>query len=193
MEDRHLPLSTVAGRLGVSERTVRRWIKAGKLKAYRPGRDYRIPESALRALVEESEIDPKAEAPPPPTLFNNAREERRDELMSSFTELVEAMEAAYAPPGAALEGWGADELERIAAQTIEAAIATTDEARPERERAVEMIAQAARVAGYLAARAHEVRSRPAAERSGARAAASEPAANLADPERVAARLQEVAA
>jgi excisionase family DNA binding protein len=64
MEERHVPLSTVAGRLGVSERTVRRWIKAGKLKATRPGRDYRIPESALRALVEEGEVSPKAPASP---------------------------------------------------------------------------------------------------------------------------------
>jgi excisionase family DNA binding protein len=56
MEDRNLSLSAVAGTLGVSERTVRRWIKAGKLRAYRPGRDYRIPESALRELVEESEV-----------------------------------------------------------------------------------------------------------------------------------------
>ena len=76
MEERHVPLSTVAGRLGVSERTVRRWIKAGKLKATRPGRDYRIPESALRELVEEGEVSPKAPAPPSQrSLFNS--EERR--------------------------------------------------------------------------------------------------------------------
>jgi len=65
MEDRNLSLSAVAGSLGVSERTVRRWIKSGKLKAYKPGRDYRIPESALRALVEESEVSPKAQSPLP--------------------------------------------------------------------------------------------------------------------------------
>ncbi len=59
MEERHVPLSTVAGRLGVSERTVRRWIQAGKLKATRPGRDYRIPESAVKALIEEGEVSPK--------------------------------------------------------------------------------------------------------------------------------------
>jgi excisionase family DNA binding protein len=78
MEERHVPLSTVAGRLGVSERTVRRWIKAGKLRAYRPGRDYRIPESALREFVEESEISPKGAAPSPePSLLNGLEEERR--------------------------------------------------------------------------------------------------------------------
>src|SRR5215210_623707 len=71
MEDRNLSLSEVAGSMGVSERTVRRWIKSGKLRAYKPGRDYRIPESALRTLVEESEISPKAVAPlSQATLFN---------------------------------------------------------------------------------------------------------------------------
>src|SRR5829696_4092390 len=76
MEERHVPLSTVAGRLGVSERTVRRWIKAGKLKATRPGRDYRIPESALRELVEEGEVSPKVPASSSQrSLFNG--EERR--------------------------------------------------------------------------------------------------------------------
>lgn len=60
MEDRQLSLSEVAGLMGVSERTVRRWIKAGKLRAFKPGRDYRIPESAVRTFVEESEISPKA-------------------------------------------------------------------------------------------------------------------------------------
>ena len=75
MEERHRSLSEVAGLMGVSERTVRRWIKSGKLRAYKPGRDYRIPESAIRELVEESEISPKAFAPP--SLFNGLEDERR--------------------------------------------------------------------------------------------------------------------
>jgi excisionase family DNA binding protein len=75
MEDRHLSLSEVAGLMGVSERTVRRWIKAGNLKAYKPGRDYRIPESAVRELVEESEVYPK--------------EARRWSLEPSFNDALE--------------------------------------------------------------------------------------------------------
>jgi excisionase family DNA binding protein len=63
VEDQTRSLSEVAGLMGVSERTVRRWIKAGRLKAYKPGRDYRIPEAGLRAFIEESEISPKAQAP----------------------------------------------------------------------------------------------------------------------------------
>ena len=85
MEDRNLSLSAVAGSLGVSERTVRRWIKSGKLKAYKPGRDYRIPESALRELVEESEISPKAESSSlEPSLFNGVEDERREKAEAAY-------------------------------------------------------------------------------------------------------------
>ena len=77
MEDRHLSLTEVAGAMGVSERTVRRWIKAGRLKAYKPGRDYRIPESAVRKFVEDSEVFPKAAALL--SLFNGLEEEQRTE------------------------------------------------------------------------------------------------------------------
>lgn len=61
MEERHLSLNEVAQLLGKSERTIRRWVKSGKLKAYKPGRDYLIPESAVRDLIERSEVYPKAQ------------------------------------------------------------------------------------------------------------------------------------
>jgi excisionase family DNA binding protein len=81
MEDRHLSLSEVAGSLGVSERTVRRWIKSGKLRAYKPGRDYRIPETAVRELIEGSEISPKAlrRSSLELSLFNSVNDERQHE------------------------------------------------------------------------------------------------------------------
>jgi len=63
MEDRHLSLSEVAELMEVTERTVRRWIKSGRLKAYKPGRDYRIPESAVKDFIERSVAYPKAGAP----------------------------------------------------------------------------------------------------------------------------------
>lgn len=41
-----------AKRLGVSKMTVLRWIKSGKLKAHRIGREYRVPESEIIRLLE---------------------------------------------------------------------------------------------------------------------------------------------
>ncbi|MHA1238805.1 MAG: IS607 family transposase [Candidatus Odinarchaeia archaeon] len=41
-----------AKRLGVSKMTVLRWIKASKLKAYRIGKEYRVPESEVRRILE---------------------------------------------------------------------------------------------------------------------------------------------
>lgn len=86
MDDRHLTLSEVAGLMGVSERTVRRWIKSGKLRAYKPGRDYRIPESSLRTFVKDSEISPKAlrRSLLEPTLFNGLAEERHEAIYGSW-------------------------------------------------------------------------------------------------------------
>jgi excisionase family DNA binding protein len=89
MEDRQLSLSEVAGLMGVSERTVRRWIKSGKLRAYKPGRDYRIPESAVRQLVVESEVSPKVLAPP--SLFNGLEEERRLRYLRPWRAFVHGL------------------------------------------------------------------------------------------------------
>ncbi len=52
--ERLLPTEEVADMLGVSIYTVWRWIKEGKLRAFRPGREYRIPESAIEELLERS-------------------------------------------------------------------------------------------------------------------------------------------
>jgi excisionase family DNA binding protein len=79
MEERHLSLVEACEALGISERTAYRWIKSGKLKAYKPGRDYWIPESAIRLVVEESEVRPKAESRSSlePKLFNGLEGEQR--------------------------------------------------------------------------------------------------------------------
>jgi excisionase family DNA binding protein len=63
VEERHLSLSETTDVLDISERTAYRWIKSGKLRAYKPGRDYRIPESAIRELMERSEAYPKDLSP----------------------------------------------------------------------------------------------------------------------------------
>jgi len=38
--------------LQMNERTIREWIKTGKLKATKPGRSYFISEDAIRALID---------------------------------------------------------------------------------------------------------------------------------------------
>ncbi|KUH31602.1 hypothetical protein APY94_12185 [Thermococcus celericrescens] len=47
----------VAKRLGVSAMTIRRWIKEGKIKAYRVGKEFRIPESEVLRLLEGKTLD----------------------------------------------------------------------------------------------------------------------------------------
>jgi len=90
MEERYLSLSGAADALDISERTAYRWIKSGKLRAYKPGRDYRIPEAALKEAVEASEVHPKGSAPSPlePSLFKGLEEERRADWKTDVLERV---------------------------------------------------------------------------------------------------------
>jgi len=46
-----------AKKLGVSKMTVLRWIKAGKLKAHRIGKEYRVPESEIKRLLGGKTLD----------------------------------------------------------------------------------------------------------------------------------------
>lgn len=80
----YLSLGEVAGYFGVSERTAYRWIKAGKLKAYKPGQSYRIPQSAVREFMEESEVAPKGRSRSPfePSFNDALAEERRSETVT---------------------------------------------------------------------------------------------------------------
>ena len=74
MEERRLSLKEAQAELGLSERTIHRWIKSGKLKSYKPGRDHQIPESAIRKVIEESEVYPKVQA----SLWPEEEPERRN-------------------------------------------------------------------------------------------------------------------
>jgi excisionase family DNA binding protein len=51
--------------LGISERTVHRWIQSGKLKSYKPGRDHQIPVSGIQEMLQRSEVYPKVQSPLP--------------------------------------------------------------------------------------------------------------------------------
>jgi excisionase family DNA binding protein len=88
MEERYLSLTEAADALDISERTAYRWIKSGKLRAYKPGRDYRIPESAIKEAIEVSEISPKAprRSSLEPSLFNGVEDERRRAELAKWLE-----------------------------------------------------------------------------------------------------------
>jgi putative resolvase len=45
----------VAKRLKVSEVTIRKWIRSGKIRAKRIGRPWHIPDSAVREALERNE------------------------------------------------------------------------------------------------------------------------------------------
>src|SRR5215216_1949107 len=61
-EERLLSLEDVSERLQVSDQSVRRWIKAGKLTAYKPGLEWRIRPSDLEDFLE-THSSPKVQAP----------------------------------------------------------------------------------------------------------------------------------
>jgi excisionase family DNA binding protein len=105
--EKQLSLAEAAERMGISERTARRWIKSGKLRAYKPGRDYWIPESALMELVEKSEVHPKAPASSQPS-FNGLLEE--EQRRSRFSEAIIAVAAKW---GEAMSNPGMDDRKRF--------------------------------------------------------------------------------
>jgi excisionase family DNA binding protein len=69
----------VGDRLGVSVYTVRRWIKTGQLRAFRPGKEYRVQESDLEEFLRAREVRPKAprRSPFEPTFNDALADERR--------------------------------------------------------------------------------------------------------------------
>ncbi len=79
-EEQMLSLEEVAERLQVSGQTVRRWIKSGRLVAYKPGLGWRIRPSDLEAFLE-TRSSPKASSRSTlePTLEGVLEEERREE------------------------------------------------------------------------------------------------------------------
>ncbi len=85
-EEQFLSTEEVAERLQVDEQTVRRWIKSGKLKAVKPGREWRIPPAAFEALLE-NHGSPKAKAPSPqPSEEANGAKDDLDEFRQLLTE-----------------------------------------------------------------------------------------------------------
>lgn len=56
MDPKYHELRDVAERMGVHIQTVRKWIKQGKLKAYKPtGKKLYVKDEDLRAFIERGE------------------------------------------------------------------------------------------------------------------------------------------
>jgi excisionase family DNA binding protein len=78
----YLKIPEVARRLDVSEPTVRRMVKGGKLPSVFVGGAYRVSEADLAEFLENAKVEPgKGEAPPSPEQpnFNGLLEEERRE------------------------------------------------------------------------------------------------------------------
>ncbi len=87
MRERYLSLAEACEILGKSERTLYRWIKSGKLKAYKPGRDYEIPESAIREMRERSQVYRKVQA----SLFEEDEQRRSLETVrDGYARIIDA-------------------------------------------------------------------------------------------------------
>jgi excisionase family DNA binding protein len=69
----------IAEELGVDVQTVRRWIQSGKLRAFKPGKEYRVQQADLEEFLAAREVRPKAprRSPSEPSFNDVLAEERR--------------------------------------------------------------------------------------------------------------------
>jgi excisionase family DNA binding protein len=72
----------IAEELGVDVQTVRRWIQSGRLRAFKPGKEYRVREADLEEFLAAREVRPKAP--------------RRSPFEPSFNDVL-ASERRYRP------------------------------------------------------------------------------------------------
>ena len=56
--ERYYTVEEVCGKLQVSDQTVRRWVKSGKLTAFKPGKELRIRPADLEKFLESRKIRP---------------------------------------------------------------------------------------------------------------------------------------
>jgi len=94
-----MDVTDAARALGVSERTIRRWLRAGRLSGYRVGRRIRIPANAVREAVApygtDGPPDARADAEVDPILRflkdparRRARREAAARVMDRIAEMA---------------------------------------------------------------------------------------------------------
>ena len=104
-EEAFLSLSETARMLGVSERTIHRWIHDGRLPAYKPGHAYRFRLSEIEAFLEERRGVPLAEREP--SLPNGFEEERRAAWEAAVEQARRLRETGRARMWKTLSEWRA--------------------------------------------------------------------------------------
>jgi excisionase family DNA binding protein len=97
----------IADELGVDVQTVRRWIHTGKLRAFKPGKEYRVREADLEEFLAAREVRPKGSAPSPlePSLLNGLEEDRRLRYLRPWRAFVHGLAGRWEkqPPKTARE------------------------------------------------------------------------------------------
>jgi len=88
-------IEEVADRLQVSDQTIRRWIKSGRLPAYKPGREWRIAADDLERFLE-ARSSPKATAPPSLALEEEWRSTELGRLLAYARGRAQAWETQAA-------------------------------------------------------------------------------------------------
>lgn len=80
----------VADELGVDVQTVRRWIHAGRLRAFKPGKEYRIQERDLEEFLRAREVRPKVarRSSLEPSFNDVLDDERRTAILSEVRAAV---------------------------------------------------------------------------------------------------------
>src|SRR5215212_1012982 len=105
-DEQLLSLEDVASRLQVSDQTVRRWIKSGKLAAYKPGLQWRIKPSDLEDFLQARSF-PKAprRSSLEPSLFNGLEEGRRLRYLRGWRAFVHGLARRWErePPKTSVE------------------------------------------------------------------------------------------
>jgi excisionase family DNA binding protein len=98
----------IADELGVDVQTVRRWIQSGKLRAFKPGKEYRVREADLEEFLAAREVRPKAESSSLElSQFNGADDELRADWSNAVEEAQRLRETAGTQMWNALSEWRA--------------------------------------------------------------------------------------